>query len=462
MTDWSVIMLDGFLNIDTSSELPLWRQIYDSLASAVCGGSIPPGTRIPSIRELASELGVSRSPVENAYVRLQIDGILESRPKSGFFTLEASGGVLKSYGTVKDGESKALRYDFSSEKIDINCADADVWKRHLRMTLNRQDEIISRGSPMGEAELRDALVAYCRTARGVVASPDRIIIASGTQQLLSLLCRILGHGGRAALEDPGFSQAEQVFADFGWQTDIVRRSDGASLVKSLSESKSDIFAEITSNLPHMPLAKLFARRNELISWARGGHLIVEDDYNGELHYVSRPVPSLQGAAPDFVVYVGSFSRLLLPSVRIAYMVLPPSLAGLASKVISSYDQTSSKVEQLALAEYIKNRDLERHLKRSRKIYQAKAKKLMSDLKEKFETSVPELYETSMSVRLKFKCSCSSSELEELAFSVGIRAEAVYEERGFMNVYLSFSGISSCDITEAVTSLHRVWNGLIEK
>ena len=178
--------------------------------------------------------------------------------------------------------------------------------------------------------------------------------------------------------------------------------------------------------------------------------------------MSRPVPTLQGAAPEFVVYVGSFSRLLLPSVSIAYMVLPPSLAGLASKVISSYDQTSSKVEQLALAEYIKNRDLERHLKRSRKIYQAKAKKLMSDLKEKFGTSVPELYETSMSVRLKFKCSCSSSELEELAFSVGIRAEAVYEERGFMNVYLSFSGISSCDITEAVTSLHRVWNGLIEK
>ena len=242
-------MLDGFLNIDTSLELPFWRQIYDSLASAVCGGSIPPGTRIPSIRELASELGVSRSPVENAYVRLQIDGILESRPKSGFFTLEASDEVLKSCGTVKDGESKALRYDFSSEKIDIKCADADVWKRHRRMALNRQDEIISRGTPMGEAELRDALVAYCRTARGVVASPDRIVIASGTQQLLSLLCRILGHGRRAALEEPGFSQAEQVFADFGWQTDIVKRGDEASLVKGLSVGAGGLFVGITLYLP---------------------------------------------------------------------------------------------------------------------------------------------------------------------------------------------------------------------
>ena len=405
MTVWGEdALLNNFVSVDISSEKALWRQIYDSIAFALSDGLIAEGSKIPSIRELARELSVSRSPVENAYIKLQIDGFIESRPKRGFFV---SPSALSRKDEQKCGETPSrlsIQYDFGSGSIDRNTADINMWKKHLRMVLGKQNEIVSQGDPQGERELRRALVTYCLTSRGVVASPDRIVVASGTQQLLASLCRVLGRGGRAAIETPGFIQGERIFSDFGWNIKKIDRDNG-TLKDRLENLDCELFADITSNMPQTSLSNLARRRAALLAWAeQKKKYILEDDYNGELRYVSRTVPALQGKSPERVIYIGSFSRLLLPSVRIAYMVLPSELAKRAASDIQLYNQTSSKIEQLALAEYITVGCLERHIKRSRKIYKAKAAEILSALSSVFGEGVfASLYETSISVSITLNC-----------------------------------------------------------
>ena len=452
-------MIYDFLSIMKDSDIPIWRQLYSGMSEALSDGRIDTGSKLPSIRELSHELGISRSPVENAYIQLQIDGLIESRPKSGYFAAflpKPSKGVIKE--NKENGELEVM-YDFSAGRIDAKIADIDIWRRHLRSALNMHGKIISYGDAQGEPELREALVDYCYAARGVKTEAEKIVIASGTQQLLTLLCRIFGRGGNVAMERPGFVQGEQIFIDFGWNISFLRYTDD-DIAEVFKECKADLFADITSNRPQISLSKFARRRKELISWAARNHTyILEDDYNGELRYVSRPMPSLQGMAPERVIYIGSFSRLLLPSVRIAYMALPEDLAIIAREKIRLYDQTSSKVEQLALAEYIKERHLERHLRRSRKIYQAKSREVLSALADVFGERVEcTLFETSMSVAAALHCDVNGFELREAAKKHKILTDPICpSEEGLPRVSLSFSGIPLEDIRPAVAELGIAWS-----
>lgn len=458
MTVWGEdTLLNNFVSVDTSSEKALWRQIYDSIAFALSDGIIDEGSRIPSIRELAKELSVSRSPVENAYIKLQIDGYIESRPKSGFFVATSARGERDEY---KMGEAQLhipVEYDFGSGSVDSGAADITMWRKHLRTALGKQQEIISQGDPQGEPALRRALVGYSLTSRGVVASPERIVVASGTQQLLASLCRVLGRG-RAAIETPGFVQGEQIFSDFGWNIEKIER-DNDTLKEKLDRSECELFADITSNMPQTSLHKLAGRRAALLAWAeQKNKYILEDDYNGELRYVSRTVPALQGKSQEKVIYIGSFSRLLLPSVRIAYMVLPAELAERAVSDTRLYNQTSSKIEQLALAEYITGGCLERHIKRSRKVYRAKAAEILSAVSSVFGKGASAvLYETSISVSITLNLPVSEESALRSASEHGIVVERISRsENGKTKVSLSFAGIAFEKIRPGIEKLKEVW------
>ena len=197
-------MICDFISIESDSGIPMWKQIYEGVAEAIGRGMIGASERLPSVRELSDSLGVSRSPVENAYIHLQLDGRIESRPKSGYFALKRSGEAVRE--EVREPAPKqSVKYDLCSTGIDSDTADIPVWRKHLRAALNMQEKIISAGDPQGERELRDALVRYCFEARKVKASSDRIVIASGTQQLLTELCRMAGNAGVVAAERPTVS-----------------------------------------------------------------------------------------------------------------------------------------------------------------------------------------------------------------------------------------------------------------
>ncbi|MDD4159695.1 MAG: PLP-dependent aminotransferase family protein [Synergistaceae bacterium] len=455
-------MIYDFIIIDPDSDVPLWRQIYHGMAEALEREMIEPFGRLPSIRDLSEGLGISRSPVENAYVHLQLDGFIESRPKSGYFALKRP----KEMNDVSDSspcESKyPVMYDLSSVGIDSGTADIPVWRKHLRAALNMQDKIISAGDPQGESELREALLRYCFEARKVKATADRIVIASGTQQLLTELCRMIGRIWTVVIERPGYVQGERIFNDFGWKVEYLGNA-GEITVKELRRQKYDLFADITSNRPQMPLSKISKRRKTLIDWAQENNsYILEDDYNGELRYFSHAVPSLQGACPERVIYIGSFSRLLLPSVRIAYMVVPRDLAHTAGIRSSLYDQTSSKIEQLALAEYIRGGHLERHIRRSRKTYQVKSKEMLNALNMIFRDKAEcRLLEASLCVSVKIKTDAEEKALLKSSREGGIMLDQLFcSHGGEYTANLSFAGIPLEKIRAAVNALYSVWHEYI--
>ena len=438
----------------------MYRQLYESIRGGICGGNIPVGERLPSIRKISEELGISRTTVEQAYQQLCVEGYVSSRPQSGYF-VEAS--VKNEFAAEPEEssvreQSAGIRYDFGSRYVDSRSSDIELWRKYVRSVLSCEDIVTSYGHYQGELELRRQLVTYSMTLRGVHSTADRIVIGAGVQPLLSILCGLLGEqAGRVGIEYPCFPQAERVFSDFRLNIAELPHDKFGVTVDDLYSNKIDVLYLNPSNTESMGRPMPVSRRAEIMEWAeRTNGLIIEDDYNGALRFKSRPVPSLQGmSSGDKVVYLGSFSKLLMPSVRISYMVLPPDLAELYRERGVNYNQTSSKVEQLALAHYMRDGHIEKRLRRLRKIYAEKSDLLMSALRDSFGSAAQiRLAETALCVDVRVNCGMNSRQLAEQALSRGVKIIPVDCEN-VAKFRLSFAGIPYDDIRGGVETLGEI-------
>jgi GntR family transcriptional regulator/MocR family aminotransferase len=455
-------MTYDYLQIDKASEAPLYRQLYCCIRTAVESGHLRKGERLPSIRKLAADLSLSCTTVESAYQQLCVEGYIRSAPHRGYFALDAKRDrpVLRSGPPVFTRHiSAAVRYNFGTDCVDSRNIDLKSWRRHIRYALNRQEVLASYGEHQGETELREALSAYSYGARGVIASPAQIVVGAGTQPLLSILCGLIrSESCRIAMEQPGFAQAERVFADCGFETLKLPGDGGGICMDALKRSGVQFAYVSTSNRVKTGTGIPMSRRLELLKWAReSGGIIIEDDYNGELRYRARPVPAMQGIADGKgVVYLGSFSKLLLPSVRIGYMVLTPELTKCYQKRKAAYNQTASKVEQFALASYIKSGQMERHLRKLRKLYGAKSERLIWALQSAFGSQIKiTLQETPLILLLDVHTDKSAEELCRMALQKGIR---VLPGNGG-KIRMGFAGIPLEEIEDAVACLKSAWKNI---
>lgn len=456
-------MTYDYLQLDKGSEEPLYRQLYGAVRRAAESGHLREGEKMPSVRRLAADLALSCTTVESAYQQLCVEGYLRSSPHRGYFVRDVQrrteAGRPAPFLPRRRAASAPVRFNFGSDCVDNSSIDLKSWRRHLRAALNRPDALISYGEYQGETELREALASYSFGARGVAATPEQIVIGAGTQPLLSILCGLLGSGRRlVAMEEPGFVQAEQVFADCGFSVARLPGDDEGIRMDELKKSGAQYVYVSPSNRYRTGTAIPISRRLELLKWAEEtGGAILEDDYNGELRYRARPVPAMQGIANGRgVVYLGSFSKLLLPSVRIGYMVLTPELLERYLPRAANYNQTSSKVEQLALASYIKSGQMERHLRRLRKLYGAKSECLIRALRRAFgEKADILLEETPLTLLVTLHSPESPQELCRLALADGVRVQAASEGK----IRMGFAGIALGDIEEAVARLKRAWCGI---
>lgn len=353
-------------------------------------------------------------------------------------------------GLNKKNQAEVVRYDLSSRSVDANATNLKLWRKYVKDVLNCEYLINSYGDPQGEPELRRALASYCYGVRGVVADEGGIIIGAGTQPLLYLICGLLRNRCKTvAMEANGSRHAAQVFRDCGLPA-VTVESDGDGVIpKRLLESKADILLVNPSGSLKTGQSLRMNRRYELLEWAReGNHIIIEDDYNGELRYKTRPIPALQGHDSERVIYLGSFSKLLLPSVRIGYAVLPQNLIERFQKSAKFYNQTASKTEQLALARYIGDGQLERHLRRQRLRYSEKSAQLITMLKKYMpgETQI-QLLETSLAVKVTLKQAIEPLEFHERLLQSGIKiiSDGAQDAHSFK---LGFSGIETDKIEEA--------------
>ena len=458
-------MAYDFLQPDKASKIPLYQQLYSSVRRAVESGHLRVGERLPSIRALADSLSLSCTTVESAYQQLCVEGYIRARPQRGYFVLDARSPVPERppapAGAPRPAGKTPPRYNFGSDCVDGGSMDLRLWRRQIRDVLNRQEVIASYGEHQGEAALREALSSYSYAVRGVVAPPDRIVIGAGTQPLLAVLCGLLNAGERAvAMEEPGFRQAEQVFSDCGFSVLKLPGDDDGPRMDALRESGARLLFVSPSNRVKTGMSLPMSRRAELLRWARGcGGVIIEDDHNGELRYRARPIPALQGMSGGrSVVYIGSFSKLLLPSVRIGYMALPPRLLARYRKRAGNYNQTASKIEQLALANYIKSGQMERHLRRLRKLYGTKCDRLIRELRRAFGDGVGILLqETPLCLILSVRARAGARELCRLALKNGVRAGTT---RDGGKVLLGFAGIPAEEIGDAVRCLKDAWEDVL--
>nr|WP_319487647.1 PLP-dependent aminotransferase family protein [uncultured Caproiciproducens sp.] len=456
-------MTYDYLILDESCGTPLYQQLYLTIKSAIEAGHLSKGERLPSIRKLAEDLKLSCTTVENAYQQLCVEGYIQSRPQRGYFVLTAAHDDTGRQKPRRIGAQapnvSQIRYNFGSDCVDSDNIDIKVWRRHIRDVLNRQEVIAGYGEHQGELSLREALSAYSYSVRGVVASPEQIVIGAGTQPLLSILCGLLNsHDKCVAMEEPGFLQAEQVFADCGLSVVHLPADESGICMDALKGCGAKLLFISPSNRIQTGASLPMSRRFELLNWAKeSGGIIIEDDYNGELRYNARPIPAMQSMGTgEHIVYIGSFSKLLLPSVRVGYMALPENLLEQYRARSNRYNQTASKIEQLALSSYVRNGQLERHLRRLRKLYAAKSTALIKALKNAFGDKIEILLEeTLLCLILTVKTGKSSRELCALAAEKGVRTMPP-NENGTSKVMLGFAGIPIKEIGAAVDCLKSAW------
>lgn len=445
-------MLFDFIEL---SDKNLYIELYKKIKTAISDNIIKTGEKLPSVREAAAQLGISRTTVENAYSKLCIEGFVESYPQKGYFVI-ANHSKEKDNTNIKSQISTNIEYDFSSRRIDTKNADIKTWKKTVRETLLCSEELTSYGDSQGEYVLREALSEYSYKARGVKADPENIVIAAGIGPLLNILCGLIGRDISVGFSGDGFTKAQNLFADYGIPTVLLESDANGAKIDAAYKNKIDVLFSTPSSLSKISRSGLSRRRGEYSAWANEepDRWIIEDDYNGELRFTARSIPAFQGLNFQKTIYIGSFSKLLLPSVRLAFMVLPDFLAEKFKKRKNDFNQTCGKIDQLSLTSYIKSGNLEKHLRRLRRLYSTKSKILLEELDKHFPKSEKVLFESLLTVRIFLPTSLSSKEIATKLYQNKI---LVIENKYKGSIDICFAGIEISQIPKAVEKIKEVFS-----
>lgn len=350
---------------NNSSSMPLYVQLYDSIKKQLFSGEITTGEKLPSVRALADMTGTSTTTIIRAYDQLISEGYIKSRPGSGYFAeainiTEAESNKSTGINVHEPNRPKPTPVVNISDNYlkDPSSFDFVKWKKCLSYVFNEKtDDLLTPSVPKGEYSLRSEIADYLFHSRGVHTSPDNIVIAAGTQQTALQLGRLLRLAGISivSVENPCYSPVRSMFTDAGFTVfDIPVTSTGILVEKLPINISSAVYVSPSNQFPTGAVMPISARQ-QLLSWASSGDsYIVEDDYDSELRYFGRPLPTLKALDTDGrVIYLGSFTATLFASIKISYMVLPDALVSLFNNRTDNYKQACSKAEQLALAEYMK-------------------------------------------------------------------------------------------------------------
>jgi len=349
-----------------------------ALRDAIGAGRLAPGTRLPSTRTLAADLGWARGTVAGAYSQLVAEGWLAARAGAGTVVTAAAEPEAP---VLSSPPPRAPRYDLRAGSPDVAGFPRGEWAAAMRRVLREApDEALQLGDPRGRPELRRALAAYLGRARGVVAAPERIVVCTGYVQALALVAATIAPGSIVAMEDPCLWFHRDVVRAAGLDVRALPVDDGGARIDRLDGAA----AAVVTPAHQVGLGATLApdRRAALAAWARDtGGLVLEDDYDGEFRYDRQPVGALQALAPSHVAYAGTASKALAPALRLAWLVLPEQLVEPVVEAKRLADGGSPALEQLALARLIETGALDRHLRRARARYRRRRDAVLAALPE---------------------------------------------------------------------------------
>lgn len=375
---------------------PAWRWLYGALRDEILAGRLRPGARLAATRDLASQYGLSRGTIVSAFDQLEAEGYVESNIGSGTFVSEVLPDDLlqapraaRVHGSTTPPRARAFagfakrlplgaKWDIRSGRAfrtDLQALDlfpVDTWAQIAARRMRRLSHPLLLGSePLGYLPLREQIAEYLSTSRGVNCEPGQIAIVSGVQDGLDLVARLLlNEGDRVCMEEPGYQGAADVFHSVGAKIHTVPL-DAQGMCVPPKRLRGVKLAYVTpAHQFPVGTTMTLARRLELLDWARSSDaLLFEDDYDSEYRYSGRPVPSLQGLdTAGAVIFFGTFNKVLFPSLRIAYLVLPPDLVPYAVAAIHTTRRHAPLLDQAVLADFMSEGHFARHLRRMRAVY----------------------------------------------------------------------------------------------
>jgi GntR family transcriptional regulator/MocR family aminotransferase len=487
--------MDFTIALDNHSTLPLHRQLYEELRRLILSGKLQPGGRLPSTRGLAKSLGISRATVTQSYEQLLSEGYLQAVTGSGTFVCDClpddllstslpDGNTpmpaqplvqLSSYGNnllktdylvplsnAESSNQNLISFRYGAPALD------EIPLKQWRQLLSRHCRVTNRemfdytNDTRGYLPLREAIARYLVQSRAVQCEADQVIIVSGSQQAIELVTRILiERGDKVALENPSYLDAQRIFLSNGAKLLPVPVDASGIIVERLLDYSTAtiklIYVTPSHQFPTGAVMSL-SRRVELLAWAtQTGAMIIEDDYDSEFRYTGRPIPALQGLDQGKVIYVGTFSKVLFPALRIGYLVVPKSLVSVVAHAKRLTDRQSPMLEQQVLTDFINEGDLERHIRRMRKLYDHRRQVLIQALRENLGDRVTILGENAgIHLMVRLHSNLSDEDVITSAAQLGVElvtAQRYYlEGNGTSEFVLGYSNLSEEKIQEGVYRL----------
>lgn len=449
-------------------------QLYSKLAESIATGQMKPSEQLPSKRALATHLGISVNTVDGAYQMLLEEGYVTSRPRSGYYVADLPDPVMLSPRPVSTPPAlsppkpdSSFQYDLGTSLVDPDVFPFVTWARLTKHVLTRGRSLLVRGEGQGEADLRIALTEHLREFRGVNARAEQVVIGAGMEYLLGILAKLTGAESVYALEDPGYIKVRHILENngvcyqsvamdtFGMRADLLRMS-GAHVA----------YVTPTHQYP-MGTTMPVGRRLELIAWAeeQPERYIVEDDYDSEFRYSGRPVPAMSGlTASERVIYIGTMSRSIAPSIRVAYMILPEALLTVYHRRFGMYACTVSVFEQHTMAVFITGGHLTRHLNRMRTLCRKRRDALMTALTEVFGERV-RIRGVNLGLHLLVTLSDGphDTEMSQRAALMGVRLHALSEFAASTStvfpghtVVIGYAALNEKSVKDLVERLKTAW------
>lgn len=453
--------------LNKRAKIPLYLQLYEQIRQAIYRQELALGDKLPSKRTLCEFLQISQNTVESAYSQLLAEGYIESQPRRGFFVcFQAELEQPKKHPPKRPhfSASNEVEIDFNPNRVDGRAFPFDRWKKAARGVL--LGERLNLGDKNGDYALRLQISEYLAASRGVLCDPEQIIIAAGVESCLQQLILLFEQlfptqNFTYAMEHHGYQNVEKLLQLY--HKNLCKLNIGSGSY----QFDLDWFIKNKVNVAYLTPSHLYPfgqvlpihQRQKLIEWAsaKSERYIIEDDYDSEFRYQGKPIPALQSLDPNGkVIYLGSFSKLIMPSLRMTFMVLPRPLFMAYQQICGFFNVSVSRFEQLRLANFIQQGEFEKHIHRMRKIYRRKME-LICKLLDPYKSQIRYYGEHSgfyLLVEL-IKTTQNQTALYQLALKQKIKVYPIDEQNRCLFI-LGFGDLNEQQLEKGVKTLLQIW------
>ncbi|WP_136515003.1 MocR-like pyridoxine biosynthesis transcription factor PdxR [Geomonas edaphica] len=475
--------------LNPESKKPLYQQLYEQLKQNIVTGEYEKGSRLISTRDLAKNLSIARNTVEAAYDQLCIEGYVEGRHGSGYVVQDLQEDLLHFPGMTSDedeaphlpaggaepdesvpAQSRPVKYNFSYGDFDPHSFPHALWRRlnNEVLTSMKVDSIAYYGDKQGELQLRRELAKYLRQSRGVKCSPEQIVVGAGLQDLAMMICllfplkeRILG------MEEPGYDFTRVIFGNHGYQVLPIPVGESGIDPAALKTSGARLAYVTPSHQLPTGVVMPIQHRMRLLQWAeQTGGVIIEDDYDSEFRYRTRPIPALQSIdRQERVIYLGTFSKAFAPGLRMGYMVLPQWLLSRYHTVFERYKCTVPRLQQYVAASLLSGGHWDRHLRKVCLVNKKKHEVLVQSIQREMGDRV-RIYGQNAGLHVLLEHFTGESQEAMVERAAAYRVKVSPTRQFWQNpesapenlIMIGFGGLSAEEIAEGIKLLSRAWFG----